>query len=84
MNWLREREKFLPKWQIRNRVLMLPDQNSMCWLKQPSQIAQSRVNAGVHNPSEINEGEILGKATGAAIVASPAFQADLAQVRSEV
>jgi acid phosphatase (class A) len=62
---------------------VFPDKRQV-FLDRAAQIAQSRVNAGVHNPSEINEGEILGKATGAAIVASPAFQADLAQVRSEV
>jgi acid phosphatase (class A) len=52
-------------------------------LDRAAQIAQSRVNAGVHNPSDIKEGEVLGKATGAAILASPAFQQDLAAVKQE-
>ena len=49
-----------------------------------AEIAQSRVNAGVHYPSDIHEGEVLGKATGAAILASSAFQADLADVQAEL
>jgi hypothetical protein len=42
------------------------------------------VTAGVHNPSDIKEGEVLGKATGAAILASPAFREDLAKVKLEL
>jgi acid phosphatase (class A) len=49
-----------------------------------AKIAQSRVNAGVHHPVDIKEGEALGRATGAAIVATPAFQADLAAVQAEL
>ena len=53
-------------------------------LDRAAQIAQSRVDAGVHYPSDIKEGEILGKATAAVILASPAFQADLAEVAAEL
>ena len=49
-----------------------------------AQIAQSRVNAGVHYPSDIKEGGILGQATGDAILATSAFQADLAAVHAEL
>jgi|GEM_PF-1833809 len=47
-------------------------------------IAQSRVDAGVHHPSDIKQGEPLGRATAAAIIASPAFQKDLAAVKAEL
>jgi len=59
-------------------------EKAQAFLDRAAQIAQSRVDAGVHNPSDIKEGEILGKATGAAILASPAFQQDLAEVKSEL
>ena len=54
------------------------------FLDRAAQIAQSRVEAGVHYPSDIQEGEVLGKATAAAIIASPVFQADLAAVKAEL
>ena len=47
-------------------------------------IAQSRVDAGVHYPSDIAQGEVLGRATGAAIIANAAFQKDLAEVKAEL
>jgi acid phosphatase (class A) len=62
---------------------IFPDKQQ-AFLDRAAQIAQSRVNAGVHDPSDIKEGETLGKATGAAILASPKFQADLAQVKLEL
>ncbi len=62
---------------------VFPDK-AQAFLDRASQIAQSRVNAGVHNPTDIKEGEILGKATGAAILASPAFQQDLVEIKSEL
>jgi acid phosphatase (class A) len=52
-------------------------------LDRAEQIAQSRVIAGVHYPSDIKEGEVLGKATGAAILKNGAFQKDLAEVMAE-
>jgi acid phosphatase (class A) len=54
------------------------------FLTRAQQIAQSRVDAAVHYPSDIAEGEVAGKATGAAILAAPAFQADLAAVKAEL
>jgi hypothetical protein len=62
---------------------IFPDKQQ-AFLDRAGQIAQSRVNAGVHYPSDIKEGEVLGKATAAAILASPAFQADLAGVKAEL
>jgi acid phosphatase (class A) len=62
---------------------VFPDKQQ-AFLDRAAQIAQSRVDAGVHNPSDIKEGETLGKATGAAILASAAFQADLAAVKKEL
>lgn len=62
---------------------IFPDKKQ-AFLDRAAQIAQSRVDAGVHNPSDIAEGEVLGKATGAEIVASAAFQADLAQVEADL
>ena len=53
-------------------------------LDRAAQIAQSRVEAGVHYPSDVKEGEVLGKATAAVILASPAFQADLVEVKAEL
>ena len=49
-------------------------ERSEALLGRARQIAQSRVDAGVHHPSDIKEGEVLGKATAAAILAAPAFQ----------
>jgi acid phosphatase (class A) len=62
---------------------VFPDKKQ-AFLDRAAQIAQSRVDAGVHNPSDIKEGETLGRATGAAILASPAFQADLTEVKTEL
>ena len=62
---------------------VFPDKKQ-AFLDRASEIAQSRVNAGVHYPSDIHEGEVLGKATGAAIIANSAFQADLAAVQAEL
>ena len=62
---------------------VFPDKKQ-AFLDRAAEIAQSRVNAGVHYPSDIAEGEVLGKATGAAIIASPAFQSDLAEVEAEL
>jgi acid phosphatase (class A) len=54
------------------------------FLDRAAQIAESRVNAGVHYPSDIAEGKVLGNATGAAILATSAFQTDLAAVEAEL
>jgi acid phosphatase (class A) len=62
---------------------IFPDKKQ-AFLDRAGEIAQSRVNAGVHNPNDIKEGETLGKATGDAILASPTFQKDLAEVQVEL
>lgn len=62
---------------------IFPDKKQT-FLNRAAQIAQSRVDAGVHYTSDIKAGETLGKATGEAIVATPAFQSDLAQVQLEL
>lgn len=54
------------------------------FLNRAAEVAQSRVNAGVHYPSDIKAGEVLGRATGAAIIASPSFRTDLAAVKAEL
>ena len=62
---------------------LFPEQTKAL-LDRAGQIAQSRVEAGVHYPSDIKEGEVLGKATAAAILSQPAFQVNLAEVRAEL
>jgi hypothetical protein len=47
-------------------------------------IAQSRVDAGVHYPSDIQEGMALGDKVAALLEDNPAFQKDLAAARAEV
>ena len=46
-------------------------------------ISESRVIAGVHYPSDIHEGEILGQAIAQAFLAKPEFQANLALAKAE-
>lgn len=43
-----------------------------------------RVQGGVHYPSDILAGRVLGLAIGHALMRSPAFQADLAAARAEL
>ena len=62
---------------------IFPDK-AQAFLDRAKLIAQSRVDAGVHNPSDIAEGETLGKATAAAILANAAFKQDLAGVQAEL
>ncbi len=62
---------------------VFPDKKQ-AFLDRAAQIAQSRVDAGVHYPSDIAEGEVLGKATGEAILATSSFQGDLAAVEAEL
>jgi acid phosphatase (class A) len=47
-------------------------------------IAQSRVTAGVHYPSDIKEGAVLGDKAFALIEATPAFQKELGAAQAEV
>ena len=62
---------------------VFPDK-AQAFLDRAHLIAQSRVDAGVHYPSDIAEGETLGKATGAAVLANADFQKDLAAVQAEL
>jgi acid phosphatase (class A) len=62
---------------------IFPDKKQ-AFLDRAAQIAQSRVDAGVHNPSDIAEGKTLGLATGDAILASPAFQAELTALQADL
>ena len=62
---------------------IFPDKQQ-AFLDRAAQIAQSRVDAGVHYPSDIKEGEVLGKATGAALLENNAFQGDLTAVKEEL
>jgi acid phosphatase (class A) len=62
---------------------VFPDK-AQAFLDRAGKIAQSRVDAGVHYPTDIAEGEVLGKATGAAILANADFQKDLAMVQAEL
>ncbi len=48
------------------------------------QIGDDRVIAGVHFPSDVEAGRTLGNAIFQALMASPAFQADLAAAKAEV
>lgn len=48
------------------------------------QIGDDRVMAGVHFPSDVAAGRMLGQALFAKFMASPAFQADLAKAKAEV
>ena len=47
-------------------------------------IAQSRVYAGVHYPTDINEGEVLGKEIAKELLAKPEFQKELQAAEAEV
>ena len=62
---------------------VFPDKKQ-AFFDRAAQISQSRVNAGVHYPSDIKEGGILGRATGNAILNTTAFQSDLAGVHAEL
>jgi acid phosphatase (class A) len=48
------------------------------------QIGDDRVIAGVHFPSDVDAGRTLAQAIFAKLMASPAFQADLAQAKAEI
>ncbi len=49
-----------------------------------TQIGDDRVLAGVHFPSDVEAGRILGKALFDRFMSSPAFQADLAKAKVEI
>jgi acid phosphatase (class A) len=60
-----------------------PDQ-AQAFLDRAHQIAQSRVDAGVHYPTDINEGEVLGKEIAKELLAKPEFQKELQAARAEI
>jgi acid phosphatase (class A) len=60
-----------------------PDQ-AQAFLDRAHAIAQSRVDAGVHYPTDINEGEVLGKEIAKELLAKPDFQKRLQAVRAEI
>lgn len=62
---------------------VFPDR-AQAFLDRADKIAQSRVDAGVHYPSDIKEGEIVGKKLAAEILASDVFQKDLEDVNKEL
>jgi len=62
---------------------VLPDKKQ-AFLARAQAIAQSRVDAGVHYPSDIKAGEVLGRATGAAIIANATFQKELVAAKEEL
>ncbi|MET1415584.1 phosphatase PAP2 family protein [Roseibium sp. HPY-6] len=47
-----------------------------------NRIGHGRVVAGVHYPMDVSQGQILGNAYADAIIAEPAFQASIADIRS--
>jgi acid phosphatase (class A) len=47
------------------------------------QVAQNRIDAGVHYPSDITAGKALGRAIAAKIMQTPAFTADVAAAQAE-
>jgi acid phosphatase (class A) len=47
-------------------------------------IAQSRVDGGVHYPTDINEGEVLGKEIAKELLAKPEFQKELQAAEAEI
>jgi acid phosphatase (class A) len=60
-----------------------PDQ-AQAFLDRAHQIAQSRVDAGVHYPTDINEGEVLGKEIAKELLAKPEFQKRLQAAKAEI
>lgn len=63
--------------------LIFPDKKQAL-LDRALAIAQSRVIAGVHNPSDIEQGKELADKILALLQANPAFQKDLAAAQTEV
>ncbi len=51
-------------------------------MHQAALIAQSRVDAGVHYPTDIEEGQKLGLAIAQALLANPEFQKSLAEAKA--
>ena len=64
-------------------VVLFPDK-STALLDRDNLIAQSRVNAGVHYPSDIIAGRALAHALIFVLQDNPAFEADLAKAQAEI
>lgn len=60
-----------------------PDQ-AQAFLDRAHQIAQSRVDAGVHYPTDINEGEVLGKEIAKELLEKPEFKKKLQAAETEI
>jgi len=62
---------------------LFPDK-FQAFLDRARQIAQSRVDAGVHYMSDIKEGEVVGKECAKELLAKPVFQAALNSAKTEL
>jgi acid phosphatase (class A) len=62
---------------------IFPDQRAAL-MERGRQIGWDRVIAGVHYPSDVAAGRVLGNAIAEQLLASPDFQAQLADVKSEL
>jgi acid phosphatase (class A) len=62
---------------------MFPDQ-AAALMHRADQIAQSRVDAGVHYTSDIREGEVVGREIAQELLARPAFQRAMHAAQAEV
>jgi membrane-associated phospholipid phosphatase len=62
---------------------LFPDKKSAL-MARADVVAQSRVIAGVHYPSDIEQGKVLGQAIMNVFLAHAAFQRDLAAAKSEI
>ncbi|MBI4346143.1 MAG: phosphatase PAP2 family protein [Elusimicrobia bacterium] len=54
------------------------------YLRRADEIARDRLVAGMHRPSEIEAGKLLGDRVHAALRASPKFRRDFAKIRSSL
>lgn len=62
---------------------LFPDK-AQAFLDRAHQIAQSRVDAGVHYESDIKEGEVVGKELAKELLAKPGFKAALDAAKKEL
>jgi acid phosphatase (class A) len=62
---------------------LFPDKKSALMARADA-VARSRVIAGVHYPSDIEQGKVLGQAIMNAFLTNAAFQRDLAAAKSEI
>ena len=62
---------------------LAPDKKAAL-LERGRELGWARAVAGVHFPSDLTAGRVLGQAVAQALLANPAFQQDLARARAEV